>query len=203
MVITDHYTDHITAITHKLKIDAVGIGMGMGQHLDTQHAMHLFLKMTSVPKVIDADGLNILALNKEWLEMLQKQTILTPHRKELERLIGNWSTPEVMIEKVKSFSMCYNVVVVVKGAPTYVVYMNSVFENTTGNQALATAGSGDVLSGVLIGLLAQGYEPIDAAVLGVYLHGLTATIAVPEMGYHSFIASDCIAYLGRAFLSLY
>lgn len=203
MVLTDDYTDHITAISHKLKVNAVGVGMGMGHHSDVQHALYHFLKMSDAPMVIDADGLNILSQNKEWLEMLYKQTILTPHAKELERLIDPWNSHEEMIEKVKDFSKKFNVIVVVKGAPTYIIYKDSVFENTSGNQALATAGSGDVLTGVLTGLLAQGYVPVDAAVLGVYLHGLTANIAVQETGFHSFIASDCIANLGKAFLSLY
>lgn len=203
MVITDDYTDHITGITHKLKVDAVGIGMGMSCHPDVQHALYHFLKMSTVPMVIDADALNIIAENIEWMEIIPPKTILTPHGKELERLLGPWGSYEEMMEKTKSFSEKYNVVIVNKGAPTYIVYMNSVFENTSGNQALATAGSGDVLTGVLSALLAQGYEPLDAAVLGVYLHGLTANIAVPEIGYHSFIASDCINNLGKAFLSLY
>lgn len=203
MVITDDYTDHITAIGHKIKVDAVAIGMGLGQHSDTQHALYHFLKMTTIPMVIDADALNILSENKSWYEMLPNQAVLTPHKKELERLIGGWDSYDEMIVKVKSFSRDFDIVVVVKGAPTYIVYKDSVFENTTGNQALATAGSGDVLSGIISGLLSQGYAAADAAVLGVYLHGLTANIALPEIGHHSFIASDCINNLGRAFLSLY
>lgn len=203
MVLTDDYTDHITGITHKLIVDAVGIGIGMGHHADVQHALYHFLKMSTAPMVIDADALNIISQNKEWLEIVPPKTILTPHGKELERLVGSWESYDEMMEKTKALSEKYNVVIVNKGAPTYIVYMNSVFENTSGNQALATAGSGDVLTGVLTGLLAQGYNPVDAAILGVYLHGLTANIAVPEIGYHSFISSDCIANLGKAFKSLY
>jgi len=201
MVITDDYADHITTVNHKLKLQAIGIGMGIGQNQDTHQAMYHFFKMNSVPMVIDADGLNILSENKEWLEMLPKKAVLTPHLKELERLIGKWTSHSDMIEKVQSFSKAFDVVVVVKGAPTFIVYATSVFENTTGNQALATAGSGDVLTGIITGLLAQGYNPLDAAVLAVYLHGLTADIAVPETGYHAFIASDIIQYLGKAFLT--
>ncbi len=202
MVITDDYTDHITSVNHKLTLKAIGIGMGMGQNADVQQAMFHFLKMNAIPMVIDADGLNIISENKEWLEMLPKQTVLTPHLKELERLIGTWTSHSDRIEKVQSFSKAFDVVVVVKGAPTLIVYKDSVFENTTGNQALATGGTGDVLTGIITGLLAQGYNPLDAAVLGVYLHGMTADIAVSEMGYHAFIASDIINYLGKAFLTL-
>lgn len=89
-----------------------------------------------------------------------------------------------------------------KGAPTRVINGETVYENTTGNAALATAGSGDVLTGMITSLVTQSYEPIDAAILGVYLHGLTADIALPETGYQSFIASDVIANIGKAFLSI-
>ncbi len=202
MVVTDDYLDHITAINFDIEPKSVGVGMGMGLHSDTQHAFFNFLKMNKSPLVIDADGLNILSQNKEWLEMLPKDTVLTPHYKELERLIGGWETEEDKMEKVKNFSKKYNVIVVVKGVPTEIVDREEVFKNATGNQALATAGSGDVLTGIIAGFLAQDYTPIDAAILGVYLHGLTADIAVPEMGHHAFIASDIIGYLGKAFLTL-
>lgn len=202
MVITDDFLDHITALSFDIEPKAIGIGMGMGLHADTQHAFFNFLKMNTVPLIIDADGLNILSHNKEWLGLLLEDTILTPHFKELERLIGEWETEEDKMEKVKSFSKKYNVIVVVKGAPTIIVDRETVYENSTGNQALASAGSGDVLTGIITGFLAQNYTPIDAAILGVYLHGLTADIAVPETGHHAFIASDIIAYLGKAFLTL-
>lgn len=202
MVLTDECNEYISSIHTTLSIQAVGIGMGMGLHKETQHAFFQFLKMNALPMVIDADGLNILSENKTWLENVPKKTVLTPHRKELERLIGNWNTENDMIEKVKSFSNKYDIVIVVKGAPTMIVYRDDVYANSTGNQALATAGSGDVLTGIITGLVAQGYDTVDASVLGVYLHGLTATLAVPETGYHSFIASDIIHYLGKAFLTL-
>lgn len=202
MVITDECHDYITSVYHNLSIQSIGIGMGMGVHKETQQAFFQFLKMNDLPMVIDADGLNILSENKSWLENLASKAVLTPHRKELERLIGNWSTEEEMIEKVKSFSNDYDIVIVVKGAPTMIVYKTMVYVNSTGNQALATAGSGDVLTGIITGLLAQGYEEVDASILGVYLHGLTADLAVPETGYNSFTASDIIHYLGKAFLTL-
>lgn len=89
-----------------------------------------------------------------------------------------------------------------KGAPTMIIDGETIYENTTGNAALATAGTGDVLTGMITSLLAQSYEPIDAAIIGVYLHGLTADIALPKTGYQSFIASDIIATIGKAYLSL-
>ena len=202
MVVTDDYQEHLTFIKSDLKIQAIGIGMGMGQHSNTQQAFFNFLKTNMLPLVIDADGLNILSQNIEWLSLLPKNTILTPHLKELERLIGKWDSEVEKFEKVKQLSMTYNLIVIIKGAPTLIVDGATVFENTTGNQALATAGSGDVLTGIITSLLAQSYNPIDAAILGVYLHGLTANIAAPIMSYQSFIASDIIETIGKAYLHI-
>ena len=143
-----------------------------------------------------------MSQNTEWLPLLPHKTILTPHPKELERLIGKWSTEEAKFNKTMAFSKQYNLVIVMKGAPTYIIDGETIYQNTTGNAALATAGSGDVLTGIITSLVAQSYQPIDAAILGVYLHGLTADIALPQTGYQSFIASDIIDYLGSAFISL-
>ena len=202
MTLTDESEKYISNITFNIKPQAIAIGPGLGQETETQKAVHDFLKTNSVPLVIDADALNILSINKQWLNLLQPKTILTPHPKELERLIGKWTSDEDKFDKTITFSKQYNVVIVMKGAPTHIIDGDTVYENTTGNAALATAGSGDALTGIITSLLAQSYEPIDAAILGVYLHGLTADIALPETGYQSFIASDIIKYLGKAFLSL-
>ena len=200
MVQTDDFLEHLTTIDSSLNCQAIGIGMGMGQDLDTQHAFHYFLKSNVVPLVIDADGLNILSQNIEWLELVPKNTILTPHPKELERLVGIWDSEEDKMFRVEQLSHKYNLIVVLKGAPTVIVQNEAVYENTTGNQALATAGSGDVLSGIITSLVAQSYTPLDAAILGVYLHGLTADIAAPKMSYQAFIASDIIENIGNAYL---
>ena len=117
-------------------------------------------------------------------------------------MIGNWDSEVEKFEKVKELSIKHNLIIVIKGAPTLIIDGATVYENTTGNQALATAGSGDVLTGIITSLVAQSYEPIDAAILGVYLHGLTADIALSEMSYESFIASDIIATLGEAYLHI-
>ena len=202
MVLTDIEEKFISNITFDITPQAIGIGPGIGQELATQNSFHEFLTSNIVPSVIDADALNILSLNKPWLSLLQPQTIITPHPKELERLIGKWNSEKEKFEKTIAFSTQYNLVVVMKGVPTYIIDGNIVYENTTGNAALATAGSGDVLTGMITSLLAQSYEPISAAILGVYLHGLTADIALPETGYQSFIASDIISNIGKAFLTL-
>lgn len=202
MVLTDENDKQLTNIQYHFTPNAIGIGVGIGQELSTQKALHDFLLANKSPLVVDADGLNILALNTDWLSLLPAQTILTPHPKELERLLGSWHSEDEKRQKTIAFSKKYNVIVVMKGAPTYIIQQDTIYENTTGNPALATAGSGDVLTGMITSLLAQGYQPIEAAVLGVYLHGLTADIALPETGYQSFIASDIIRYIGKAFLSL-
>ncbi len=202
MVLSDKNNTVITRIQYDFTPNAIGIGMGMGQNSQTQKALYDFLKTNAVTLIIDADALNILSQNKEWISLLSNKTILTPHKKELERLIGTWKNDEEKLEKVIKFSSENNLIIVIKGAPTLLVYKSTIYENTTGNQALATAGSGDVLTGIITSLVAQNYEPLNAAILGVYLQGLTADIALPETGYESFIASDIISYLGKAFLSL-
>lgn len=202
MVLTDAKKKYISNISFEFQPNAIGIGPGIGQHELTQKAFLKFLKTNTIPVVIDADALNILSQNKAWFLLLQPRSILTPHPKELERLIGKWTSEEEKFEKTISFSLQYNVIIVMKGAPTHIIDGEIIYKNTTGNPALATAGSGDVLTGIITSLLAQGYEPIQAAIFGLYLHGLTADIAVPKTGLQSFIASDIIENLGEAFLIL-
>jgi hydroxyethylthiazole kinase-like uncharacterized protein yjeF len=202
MVITDVQENYLSKIDFSIKPQAIGIGPGIGQEPATQSALHDFLKSNSKPLVIDADAINILAKNPSWMHLLPSKTILTPHQKELERLIGTWENEAQKMQMVIDFSISHQVIVVLKGAPTQIVDGEIIYENTTGNAALATAGSGDVLTGMITSLLAQSYEPVDAAILGVYLHGKTADIALQKTGQQSFIASDIIKYIGKAYLSL-
>ena len=202
MVVTDKMNKFISDIQFEIIPNAIGIGPGLGQELATQKTLHEFLNKNKIPLLMDADALNILAKNKNWLSLLPENTIITPHFKELERLIGKWNSLEEKIQMAIDFSKKHKLIIVVKGSPTLIIDGQKVYENTTGNAALATAGSGDVLSGMITSLLAQSYEPIDAAIIGVYLHGLTADIALPKTGFQSFIASDIIANLGNAFLTL-
>lgn len=202
MVLTDEQEKHISKIAFDFMPQAIGIGPGLGQDIETHTALYRFIKTNKTPLVIDADALNILSQNQQWLTFLPEKTVFTPHQKELERLIGKWDSVPEKFEKTIAFSKQNNLVIVMKGAPTYIIDGETIYENTTGNAALATAGTGDVLTGMITGLLAQSYEPIDAAILGVYLHGLTADIALPETGYQAFIASDIIERIGKAYLSL-
>lgn len=202
MVITDENFDKITNIFFDLKPMAIGIGMGMGQSEETATAFYQFLKANSVPLVVDADGLNILSQHQDWLSLLPKNSILTPHPKELERLIGPWKDDFEKIEKTIQLAQKYQAVVLIKGAFTLLIDGKNVYVNSSGNQALATGGSGDVLSGIIASFRAQGYSALDSALLGVYFHGKTADLAMKDMGYEGFIASDIINYLGKVFLEL-
>ena len=202
MVSTDDCLRYITNINIENNFQAIGIGMGMGQDLETQKAFHNFLKSNKVSLVIDADGINALSQNIQWLDLLPNNTIITPHFKELERLVGKWESEKDKLNRVFELSLKYNLIIVVKGSPTLVVFQNEIYENTTGNQALATAGSGDVLSGIITSLLAQSYSPLDAAIMGVFLHGLTADIGAPKSSYQAFIASDIIENIGNAYIEL-
>lgn len=202
MVITDVHENYLSKIDFSIKPQAIGIGPGIGREPATQNALHDFLKSNTKPLVVDADAINILAKNPSWISLLQPKNILTPHQKELERLIGTWENEAHKMKMVIDFSILHQVIVVLKGAPTQIVDGEIIYENTTGNAALATAGSGDVLTGMITSLLAQSYEPLDAAILAVYLHGKTADIALPKTGQESFIASDIIKYIGKAYLSL-
>ncbi len=202
MVLTDVDEQSITSIDFSITPQAIGIGPGMGLDFKTQKGFHSFLKINQIPLVIDADALNSLSHNAASLYLLRAKTILTPHLKELVRLIGNWSSEAEKWQKAVEFSSKFNIILVVKGAPTFIVDGEKIYENTTGNAALATAGSGDVLTGIITSLLAQSYDAIDAALIGVYLHGLCADLKDNTTSTQSFIASDIIKNLGKSFLSL-
>ncbi len=203
MVITDKNESIISAIDFDLQPTVIGIGVGLGTDEITASAFEVFLKSNKVPLVIDADGLNLLGLKKALLKLLKPNTILTPHPKELERLVGKWADDFDKLKKVKAFSKKYKVIVVIKGAHTIIVQGDKLYINSTGNPGLATAGSGDVLTGIITGLISQGYEPIVASIFGVYLHGRAADIAVEFFGYQSLLASHIIEYLGEAYIDLF
>ncbi len=203
MIITDSNEDVISSIEFDMEPTAIGFGIGAGTHTSTIDAFEAFLKENKVPLVIDADGLNMLSKKKALLKLLPENTVLTPHPKELERLIGSWKDDFDKLNKTKAFSKKYKCIVVIKGANTITVSINKLYINTTGNPGLATAGSGDVLTGIVTGLLSQGYNPLEASIFGVYLHGRSADIAVENFGYQSLIASHVIDYLGEAFIDLF
>ncbi len=187
---------------YKSNPTVIGVGPGMGISEKTVFGFSKFLKENTKPLIIDADALNILSRNNELIKLIPHNSILTPHPKEFERLVGSWKNDFEKIELLKKFSSDNNLIVILKGAHTIITKNNQLYFNSTGNPALATAGSGDVLTGIITGLVAQQYNMLDAAVIGVYLHGLTADLALQKIGTESFIASTIIEYLGAAFLNL-
>lgn len=202
-VIVEVDTDSVlTYFNFKTNPTVIGIGPGMGTAEKTAQGFENFIKENKLPLVIDADGINLLSKNQLLLNYLPKKTILTPHPKELERLIGTWENDYEKLKKVTEFSKKHAVIVVIKGAHTVVIQDDRMYFNSTGNPALATAGSGDVLTGIITGLIAQGYEPINAAIFGVYLHGKTADIAFPKTGYETFTATTIFDYLADAILEV-
>jgi ADP-dependent NAD(P)H-hydrate dehydratase / NAD(P)H-hydrate epimerase len=200
MVKNDTSEDHISDSDSTAMYSAVGVGPGLGVETATQKAVYQLLMDCKKPLVIDADALNILSLNKDWLHHLPAGTILTPHPKEFERLAGNSENGYGRLTKQVEFSRKFNCIVILKGAYTSITTNDGrVFFNSTGNPGMATAGSGDVLTGILLSLLAQGLSPENASLLGVFIHGLAGDIAAGESCYESLIASDIINCLGKAF----
>ena len=184
----------------KTKASAIGIGPGLGRNPKTRKGFVEFLLKCDTPLIIDADGLNMISEYDDLLSIIPKGSILTPHPKEFERLAGTWKNDYEKLEKQLSLANSLGVVVVLKGAYTTIAYQGSLYFNSTGNPGLATAGSGDVLTGMITAFRAQNYAPLDAALLGVYLHGLSADIAIQgKESVESMTALDCIAHLGAAF----
>ena len=152
--------------------------------------------------VIDADGLNILSKKGSLLKLLPEASVLTPHPKELERLIGSWENDFEKIEKARELTKKYKIILVLKGAYSFIVTPNDLYINTSGNPGMATAGSGDVLTGVITALVSQGYQPLLAAVLGVYLHARAGDLAAEKLSYESVIAGDIAKHIGAAIFDL-
>jgi hydroxyethylthiazole kinase-like uncharacterized protein yjeF len=195
--------NYIQYFNYKTKPNAIGIGMGLGLHLKTKQGFVAFLKKCKLPLVIDADGLNIISEHGELSDLIKEDSILTPHPKEFERLVGSWANDYEKLEKQLKFSEDHKCLIVLKGAYTSISYRGSIFFNETGNPGLATAGSGDVLTGIITGLKAQWYGSLEAALIGVYIHGRSADLGIEnDESMESFIASDCIANLGKVFKEL-
>ncbi|MCF6279641.1 MAG: NAD(P)H-hydrate dehydratase [Flavobacteriaceae bacterium] len=188
---------------YKSNPTVIGIGCGIGTSEKTKKGFSKFLSTNKLPLALDADALNILSENKELLKLLPENSILTPHPKEFERLVGKWKNDHDKLKKLKDFSSENKIIIVLKGANTVIAKGDKLYFNTTGNPALATAGTGDVLLGIIAGLIAQNYKPLEATILGVYLHGKTATIAMNDMSVETFIASNILDYLDDAYMSLF
>lgn len=203
MVIIDPHEEVVTHLPVMEKFDAVGIGPGLGTNALTANALKQLLQQASKPLVIDADALNILAENKHWLALLPENTLLTPHPKEFARMFGETADSLQRLQLLRQKATGLRVVIVLKGAHTAIALPNGdIWFNTTGNQGMATGGSGDVLTGILTGLLAQGYAPADAALLGVYLHGLAGDLAACNHSPQAMLASHITEHIGAAYVKL-
>jgi NAD(P)H-hydrate epimerase len=153
--------------------------------------------------VIDADALNILSSNTEMMDLVPKYSILTPHPIEFERFAEVSGSGFERLQNALDLAQKHNIILILKGAYTAIVSPDgNCWFNSTGNPGMATGGSGDVLTGILTGLLAQGYSPIETAILGVYLHGLAGDFAAHASSMESIIAGDLTENLGRAFTHL-
>ena len=203
MVSVDVNERYIFSVPDLNPYDTLGIGPGLDQHMDTYDALHKIFDKFKTPVVLDADALNIIASHRELLEKIPEGSILTPHPGEFRRLAGPWADDFERLEKQMDMSKEYKIFIVLKGHHTAISTPDGkVYFNSTGNPGMATGGSGDVLTGILAGLLGQGYLPGAAAVLGVYLHGLAGDLAAEMLGEESLIASDIIDYLPDAFNEL-
>jgi NAD(P)H-hydrate epimerase len=203
MMMTDANSSIITEIDDDvLKYDSIGIGPGLGTASETRAAVKELLSIYKKPMVIDADALNGLSMEKK-LPSLPPGSILTPHPKEFERLFGECKNDFERIEKVLNNAKLINSTIVLKGHHTFIATASGKgYFNNTGNAGMATAGSGDVLTGMITSLLAQEYNSEDASLLAVYLHGLAGDIAAKESSKEAMIAGDIIESIGKAFKQL-
>lgn len=202
---TEQILDYATK--HK---SIIAIGPGLSQHPETVALVHQLISRNKNEQlglrfVIDADGLNALAQKKELIHLLDNKAVLTPHLGEMARLI-NYAIDELTTDRIRvadEFTQKYGVTLVLKGAPTIVSHPNGEkWINSTGNPGMATAGMGDVLTGIIAGLIAQHVESQTAATLGVYIHGLAGDIAAGSVGMHGLIASDVLNVLPQTITSL-
>lgn len=183
---------------------AVGIGPGIGTNEQTQKSLHAIIMHHERPLVLDADALNILSLHKDWLETLPANSILTPHPKEFERLAGTTNNDFERHALQIAFSRKYLLFIILKGAHTCITTPSGeTYFNTTGNPGMAKGGSGDVLTGVIAALLAQGYTPLETCLISVFVHGYAGDLTRDALGETGMIAGDLCDHLPQAFKQLY
>ena len=201
VVLHDYEDMHFSEPVETADFDAVGMGPGMGQNENTAIAMIAQVRRTQCPLVLDADALNMLAKHRAWTQQLPKDIIMTPHPKEFDRLCGSPSADSYeRLSKARDLAERLHAYIVLKGHYSALCTPDRrVVFNSTGNAGMATAGSGDVLTGIITGLLARGHSHEEACLLGMYLHGLAGDLAVRDVGEESLLASDIIRYLPQAF----
>lgn len=201
---SDVQENTISEIPRSEQYKAIAIGPGIGTSAETAKALAEFLSNYSQPCVLDADALNLIGLQPELIAKIPKYSILTPHPKEFDRMFGNYNNSLERINKASEMAQKYQLVIVLKGTHTATALPNGeIYFNSTGNYGMATAGSGDVLTGIIAGFLAQGFSPTEAALRAVYAHGLAGDYALDNETEQTLTASDIIANLSNAFVSIY
>lgn len=204
MVITDEAENFLSSTPEVDKFDAIGIGPGVGTNEATEEALDNLLQKVTMPMVIDADALNILGKHKELLNKIPKNSILTPHPKEFERIAGKFDDDYERLALQKKFSKKYQVYLLIKGAHTSIATPDGeVYFNATGNPGMAKGGSGDVLTGMLTALLGQQYSPLEAVIIGVFIHGMAADKAAENIALECITASDIVGYISEAYKILH
>jgi len=199
-VISDLHDSVLSTIPNELPFDSIGVGCGLGQNAITAIALRELFKKAEVPMVIDADALNLAAKDTSLMEVIPKGSILTPHVKEFERLFGSSANGFERLKLLSDKAQELSCIIILKGAHTAIASMTGeIYFNNTGNPGMATAGSGDVLCGMIASLLGQSYAPLDAAKLAVFIHGLSGDLSLKDQSHESMIASDIIDHLGQAF----
>lgn len=203
MVDLDENPDVLTGVRDISMFTTIGLGPGIGQQLESALALDELLGKVSRPIVLDADALNLIAANEDLLRKIPERSILTPHPKEFDRLAGPSRSAYERLQKASDFARAHRVCVVLKDAYTAICTSEgNIYFNTCGNPGMATAGSGDVLTGIILGFLAQGMEPEAAAVSGVFMHATAGDLAAATGSEESLIARDIIQMLGKAFKSI-
>jgi len=204
MVSVDKDEFYISQFPDVDKFEAIGVGCGMDNNDITEKALMNFLSERKQPVLLDADALNILAEDRSRLQKIPKGSILTPHPGEFERLFGKSENDFERIELLKNMALDLGIFILLKGSRSCLASPNgNLFFNSTGNSGMATAGSGDVLSGMITGLMAQGYNTQEAGLLGMYLHGMAGDLAAQEgPGEEAMVASDIVNNIGNAYKAL-
>jgi len=204
MILTDEQEQINTYVSGDLeKYSALGIGPGIGTEFGTRTMLEDLLRRYRKPVVLDADGLNLLAQDTSLFSSLPPYSILTPHPKEFERLFGSAANDFARLERAREAAREHQCVMVLKGHYTFIAMPGGKgYFNSTGNPGMAKGGSGDILTGILTALLSQGYSAGEAAILGVYLHGLAGDLAATALSQEAMLASDLTDHLGKAFLSI-
>jgi NAD(P)H-hydrate epimerase len=190
-------------ITNYETFSATGIGPGLGTGREQKKLLHAVLEKTQGHLVLDADALNLISSHKKLAVLIPPGTVITPHPKEFDRLFGIHNTEEERMAKAIAMAKIHQLIIVLKGHQTLITNGLETFRNSTGNAGLAKGGSGDALTGMITAFLAQGYKPIDATCIAVYIHGLAADITLKEQSMESMLITDVIDQIGSAFKSLF